>query len=557
MEIVKKIISLEPLRSRQFGLIPYCGMETVDGKYVLSENGNWGNYPFDIDITKCKGYESLQTCFGTTKVVSYSQILSKWKLFVGILSNATYYKKIRTPKQNRWVTFQPSFGEKLSLSVIDSGLFSSYEWEELNNTSFKFKKVGIYDDNSFFENGGFLMIEFLLKALGMFVVERKFIKTDNYVPEIMYYMEIEEYIKKINKSLKKDTCCVGDERLKYGNSEFSTWLSSKIYERKVIFNFWCNALNKDDNGKPTVNMYIPLTLIKDYKNIGIFDEIEDSNKNIDEEVRLIELIEDKPLTMRSFSRLKGLKRDKKSYATIIREELITDADGNTTKGEVEETIEMPVILDEVSDNRFILTPKYVLGCPINCKQVGDEFYGDVIYNIENNKDNDDYVDIYYVIGGKLRPTTDIEKQNGEYRFLDTYRYDEDSYTGIRFKETIRCEIKDFTKEELEIRQLFYDSEVNILTWGLVDNVKNVKVYYDVETDGVIDGTFYMTKLTPVDNTMLIMNDYNFGKTESLIENIEDIVIDRGYISAFELHYKLGEINTFEDLQNYQNNIFGM
>ena len=75
MEIVKKIISLEPLRSRQFGLIPYYGMKTVDDKYVLSENGNWGNYPFDIDITKCKGYESLQECFGETNVVSFSQIL--------------------------------------------------------------------------------------------------------------------------------------------------------------------------------------------------------------------------------------------------------------------------------------------------------------------------------------------------------------------------------------------------------------------------------------------------------------------------------------------------
>jgi hypothetical protein len=47
------------------------------------------------------------------------------------------------------------------------------------------------------------------------------------------------------------------------------------------------------------------------------------------------------------------------------------------------------------------------------------------------------------------------------------------------------------------------------------------------------------------------------KTLSLLENVDDIIIDRGYASAFELHYKIGEVNTFEDLENYQNNIFGL
>ena len=56
---------------------------------------------------------------------------------------------------------------------------------------------------------------------------------------------------------------------------------------------------------------------------------------------------------------------------------------------------------------------------------------------------------------------------------------------------------------------------------------------------------------------LIMMDYNLGKTEQIVENIEDVTVDRGYASAFELHYKMGEINTFEDLERYQNNIFGI
>ena len=54
-----------------------------------------------------------------------------------------------------------------------------------------------------------------------------------------------------------------------------------------------------------------------------------------------------------------------------------------------------------------------------------------------------------------------------------------------------------------------------------------------------------------------MYDYNLGKLENLVENIEDIDIYRGSASAFELHYKIGEINTFEDLMNYGNNIFNI
>jgi hypothetical protein len=56
---------------------------------------------------------------------------------------------------------------------------------------------------------------------------------------------------------------------------------------------------------------------------------------------------------------------------------------------------------------------------------------------------------------------------------------------------------------------------------------------------------------------IIMEDYNFGKIETIVENAAEVVIDRGYVSAFELLYKMGEVNTMEDIQNYSNNIFGI
>ena len=94
MEIVKKIISLEPLRSRQFSLIPYLGMKKVDGQYVLSQNGNWGYFPFDIDISKCKGYETLKNYFCNSNRVSFFQIINKWRLFENIFNKSFFQKRV-------------------------------------------------------------------------------------------------------------------------------------------------------------------------------------------------------------------------------------------------------------------------------------------------------------------------------------------------------------------------------------------------------------------------------------------------------------------------------
>ena len=52
MEIIEKQISLEPFKSRHPSLIPFLDENMVlVGLDVLSVNGNWGNFPCDIDIT--------------------------------------------------------------------------------------------------------------------------------------------------------------------------------------------------------------------------------------------------------------------------------------------------------------------------------------------------------------------------------------------------------------------------------------------------------------------------------------------------------------------------
>ena len=70
-------------------------------------------------------------------------------------------------------------------------------------------------------------------------------------------------------------------------------------------------------------------------------------------------------------------------------------------------------------------------------------------------------------------------------------------------------------------------------------------------------TFIIDESDEMITNKVIMEDYNFGRSETLIENVDDVIMDRGYISAFELHYKMGEVNTMNDIVNYSNNIFGL
>ena len=76
-------------------------------------------------------------------------------------------------------------------------------------------------------------------------------------------------------------------------------------------------------------------------------------------------------------------------------------------------------------------------------------------------------------------------------------------------------------------------------------------------DNIVTGVFSSNDISSeMENRNILMMDYEFGKIDFSVENSSDILIDRGFVSAFEMHYKLGEINTMEDMENYGNNFFG-
>lgn len=536
VEIIKKNISLDSLISHHCSLIPYVGNKTDDeGKYILSPNGNWGKVSYDIDINLCKGYESLKEYFNDGNGrVPFNELHEKWLYMNNILKNTTFYKKITKNNKKKWKVNNPLLQQKLTIDIYDESVINIEDAEEDLPLI-----IGVYKNNQYNENGGSLMMEFLCKAMGFFIIDSKFIKVDNYVPEMLYYCGIEDYCNQLDTMKNSKECCQINEYVRYGGDDFYAYLNSKINERKKEFNYWVNALYREEGTPLSPNINLPVLLCGGCKNIGNYDVLE-ADGVID-----INAYENNELKRKvvTTSPLLKLKRPKKSYLF------------NT---ETNENEEIDVILDENLKNEegyfLIMTPKYVKGVGFNLYEDNGKTYGDVIFKIEKIEDSN-VMEISYVLGGELYLTPNDEK-DGKYGFLDTYSYDEKSHTGVVYKERVVYDIFDYTKENYQLKQIYFDEEINILNTFNVKYSNEAEIIYDSRNNEV-EGIFYMRKSPDMGQHNIIMNDYNFGKINTLIENINEIIIDRGYASAFELHYRMGEINSFEDMANYQNNVFGL
>lgn len=533
METIIRQISLENLKSRQPSLIPTMGSEDSDGNFVLSECGGWGGYPYDIDINKCYGFETLKIFFGYPKDsdksrVSFKEITNKWHLFREIFEKSQYYKKIVKNGLSEWVVYEPLYKEKFNINIFSE--------EEFNGENFNEKGIiGVYENDDFKKNGGLLMVAFVMKAVGMFCVDDKYITDTNYVPEILYYTDVNVLYKKLRDMKNSIDCCVKEEYGLFGGDAFLAYLGAKNKEMKNEFKYWENALYLDENEKPLSPYFtIDVALTADFMPLGIFTTVEPLDKNdyifkgrYPENYKECKII--------TPSRLSELRRTQKTYCFNKK----------TQKDE-----EMPVIMDDIGKDKFEFIPKYGVGTPKNFIVANDKYYGDMIYDLKVEVDEEteeEYVVVKYVFGGELK------RENG------VYTYSEKSKTGIRYEERLKYEKHDYTKDiHLEIKQIspHGDVEINVLNKTYINNCDIAEIIYDSENDEV-EGIFYMDYPKDMTDYKLIMMDYNLGKTEQIVENIEDVTIDRGYASAFELHYKMGEVNTFEDLERYQNNIFGI
>ena len=385
MEIVKKQLYLNPYVSKHFSLIPYIVKDaerqtspTMGYTYIepdtFSENGNYGCYPYDVDIERCDVFRthsdeeinpsSLKPYF-TSKKVSFKELSDKFALLKKIVCNAKYYETVYKNKKVTWVERKLTFAEKLDKNVYDT--FPTID-------DWTYMTCGIHSDNSYIENGGKEMLLFLFKAMGMFVVSPLYITEENGVPEVMYYTGIKSYLNRMDKVKNSDICCVKNEYEYLGGDVFYGYLMSKLGEIDKEINYWFYSLYRDENSIPEPVIHMSLGLNEECYNIGNYMAI----PNTTGETKMSVQEDFKVRAVRNESPLKTLRRTK-----ITRYDVYVG-------GDTWETVEFPMILDEINVNEnneaegYELTQPYIVGYPKNTTQVnGTEiYYGDMIYQMD-------------------------------------------------------------------------------------------------------------------------------------------------------------------------------
>lgn len=385
MEIIKKQIYLDPYISRHGSFIPYIVKDvekqtplTMGYSYIdvttFSEYGNWGCYPYDIDIDKCQKFQSYNLSdvspsglkkYFTSNRVSFKELADKFSLLRKIVSDTKFYKTILKNGNIVWVEIDLNLTEKLNYEILD-----------------KFPTVyvegyicGVYADNSFKENGGKNMFLFLMKAMGIFVVNPLYIADDNGIPETMYYASIGSYLKKMDKLKNSEKCCIMHDYEFWGGDLFYNYLASKRSEIKSEINYWFVALYRDSNEIPSPNLHMSIGLNEECLNVGNYIAVPNTDSGIRLESNNRYLVR----TLEKESQLKTLRRTKISYYDVK----------NPENGKWE-TKEFPMILDERNVNEqniaenYEITQPYIVGYPKNLHQVGvtNTYYGDMIYQMD-------------------------------------------------------------------------------------------------------------------------------------------------------------------------------
>lgn len=209
------------------------------------------------------------------------------------------------------------------------------------------------------------------------------------------------------------------------------------------------------------------------------------------------------------------------------------------------------------------------------------------------------IEFIYTIGAQIKNDEEVTNKNIEIiegsgiKYKDTYKYEiinkgfnyiPNNNDKTTLSNIILVEIDDELLDEAQftevesIDDIEYEIE-NINSTYLVKNVGYFRLlynftYYDIkysENNIVIEiddnGLSKITRLSDItyggeqltNDRFISSPAYKDDKING-IENIQkeiDIEVDRGAYASFERHHILSEIKTFEDIENYRNNFFGL
>lgn len=218
---------------------------------------------------------------------------------------------------------------------------------------------------------------------------------------------------------------------------------------------------------------------------------------------------------------------------------------NSITGLVVETDEIGNILKDTDDFEPICHDLHAYGNVINS----------ITYNAENNTVTFDYIIGAHLLAEYIDPPG-VDVDGNTLYFYDNFTYDADSEDGIHFTETYYCigdsianlgeDFENYVNGDLATMQNYAFEKFPFQT----NSISTPDDIQEIKGSSVIS--------VPAENDLLhaktIREEWMIGLYhQPKVKN--NISIDRGNGASFERHVRLGEINSMEDLQNYQNGGF--
>lgn len=543
MEIIKKKISLEPFNSR----IP-TSLTTSEGN---DKNGSWGKKP-----------AYLINLFNTE--LRYGTLMSIYYILIDVVKNSSYFKY--SIKSNKWIPIKSYDWRRV---FDENNVIYNSNTESISGIDSQI--LGVYDSDkvSFFNNiplffgdkdiNGFVAIKEIHKILGIFIVPEPYqcencgeiIYSDEkntncyncgsklivgqqevYVPFLMYFNEINDFIKILEKYKTNHICSCDNSKFKeYGGQSFLDYLL-----KKKEYNYDPSYYETNNN---TIDLPVLLTgklvNIGTYKVYNVDTVYEDSENFETNDNNDIKKDESTTIYTQGESKLRTLRIRKRSF------------DDNNN--------ELPFIISYNDSNELIPLLAYQINHIKNIQYLKnydneDAYFGDLIYKINEIKETGE-IEFIYVLGGKLRLNNEgkfVLDEENPFTFTDINDW---TGYGIWYKETYTYSVNtgDYTIDGITYNGIKYkviEFDKKEITYEF-DGIDFPRKKYILCTDIV-----YKSNSTKDMTNDPIFRDEKMLSISFPIKQQYDVAIDRGYAVAFERHLQLTEIKTWDDLEKYRN-----
>ena len=518
MEIIKKRICLEDFISRT--PIPTSNLPVVN----TGATNSWGEIPSRLIHYRDKD-------------IKYHTFIKHYKQLEELVKNSTYFRCKRYADTIEWVEEECVWNDIKDNNSF-KGYYNNFPDNSVDNAIIGITNIKLVNESAITTSIGDIAVTEVineLKEINLFL-NKNYVPSNIegvFVPSYVYYVQKESILNLLNSikpSENNENCCNLNRYNKYGGDEFYEWVddltpttSDYITESTNI-----NAID------------IPILLTSKINDLGQYRTYDVILESGDTEVEItttgVTSVNPRLIEISGESKLRTLRKRKKNYDDL----------GN----------ELPDMLWYNASPSINLEIGYVTGYIKNIQTVGNNFYGDLITNIETGNTE---VTFTYVLGGKLNENcTGINDSEEDDLFTKsgsayTYNVGDTGLTscGIWYQETFpiisgttTCNINN-SEITINYAAIDFSSKETTINYEGIDFPR--KNYILCEKIRYISDS-YINDIT----NHFIFKDEKMLNTSLGLKEDYDIVIDRGMSSAFERHLQLSEVKTWQDLENYRN-----